>query len=73
MKLCVLLLKRIDMKRLFLWLDGVGKLSPLEKAEIEYQQTQEALLEALSNEEHYNSLVKTLKAREKRLSSYLGV
>ena len=60
------------LKRLFKWLDGIGKLSPLEQAEIEWEETKEQLLDALSSQEHYNSLVKTLAAREKRLACYLN-
>jgi hypothetical protein len=58
-------------KRFFKWLDSLNKLSPIEKAEIEWEETKEDLLEALSNQEHYDSLVKTLTTREKRLSLYI--
>lgn len=59
-------------KQVFRWLDNLNKESPIEKAEREWDETREALLEALSHEEHYNSLVKQLERREKRLALYLG-
>ena len=59
------------MQRLFNWLDGLTKLSPLDKAMKELEQTQTNLLEALSNKEHYEGLSSILAEREKRLARYI--
>lgn len=57
-------------KKMWTWLDAFNKLSPLEKAEVEWEQTKAALLDSLSHEEYYRGLSNTLKAREARLKAY---
>lgn len=59
-------------KKIFKYLDGIGKMSPFEKAQIEWETTKEALLDAMTHAEDYNNMVKVLTVREKRLASYLG-
>ncbi len=60
------------MKRLFKWLDSLNSLSPMEKAQKEWENTRCALLDAIYHQEHYAGLVETLKAREKRLKAYVS-